>query len=167
VKTEHACGSNCHLHVPLSPRPPHQPTNPMHLLSSLYVLLIFTIFTYTSCFVISPRAPSKSSVTLFSTPPPTRPQPLPDLKTADEYHAFLKANKSQLVVMKFYAGWCRSCKALAPKFLKATQEVYSKDIVFAQMDVAKNKDFVRTIGIIALPSVHFYGNEMILENFPW
>jgi len=87
------------------------------------------------------------------------------LKTPDEYRAFLSANPEKLVVMKFYAPWCRACKGLEPKFKKiALDDTHS--VIFSQFDVQKNKDFVKSLGILALPNVHFYGNGDLVESFP-
>ena len=61
--------------------------------------------------------------------------------------------------MKFYAPWCRACKGLEPKFKKIALDDES-GVVFSQFDVQKNKDFVKSLGILALPNVHFYGDKV-------
>ena len=71
-----------------------------------------------------------------------------------------------VVAMKFFAPWCRSCKALEPKFKRVTAEPYSSHVKFAQFNVQNNRDFVKSLGILALPSVHFYSREGILDAFP-
>ena len=70
--------------------------------------------------------------------------------------------------MKFYAPWCRACKGLAPKFTKISKDTGEKrpEVVFAQFDVQGNKDFVKSLGILALPNVHFYGSSEVVESFP-
>eukprot|EP00519_Triparma_laevis_P015030 CAMPEP_0182491148 /NCGR_PEP_ID=MMETSP1321-20130603/726_1 /TAXON_ID=91990 /ORGANISM="Bolidomonas sp., Strain RCC1657" /LENGTH=456 /DNA_ID=CAMNT_0024693407 /DNA_START=570 /DNA_END=1936 /DNA_ORIENTATION=- len=67
--------------------------------------------------------------------------------------------------MKFYAPWCRACKGLEPKFKKIALDDDS-GVVFSQFDVQKNKDFVKSLGILALPNVHFYGDQDLVESFP-
>ncbi|GMH93922.1 hypothetical protein TrST_g7951 [Triparma strigata] len=67
--------------------------------------------------------------------------------------------------MKFYAPWCRACKGLEPKFKKIALDDES-GVVFSQFDVQKNKDFVKSLGILALPNVHFYGDKDLVESFP-
>jgi calmodulin len=71
--------------------------------------------------------------------------------------------------MKFFAPWCRACKGLAPKFRQvSTDPKYGHlPVVFAEMDVTHNKEFIRSLGVLALPSVHFYaGSDGLAENFP-
>lgn len=85
------------------------------------------------------------------------------------YRTFLAEHPKELVVVKFFAPWCRACKALEPKYKQvATDERYVKlPIVFAQLDVTHNKDFIKSLGILALPSVQFYAGPMgLVENFP-
>lgn len=50
----------------------------------------------------------------------------------------------------------------------AADERYVKlPIVFAQLDVTHNKEFIKSLGILALPSVQFYAGPLgLVENFP-
>lgn len=83
------------------------------------------------------------------------------------HEALLKQNPERLVVMKFYAPWCRACKGLAPRFKVVAMKDDNKDIIFAEMSVQSNKDHVKSLGILALPNVQFYaGSQGLVENFP-
>lgn len=81
----------------------------------------------------------------------------------------MDANPDKLVVCKFFAPWCRACKGLAPKFLQIARDDQYKNlpILWADLSIQHNKDFVKSLGVLALPSIHFYapGRE-IVENFP-
>lgn len=88
------------------------------------------------------------------------------LSTEEHYKNFLSANPDSLVVMKFFAPWCRACKGLEPKFVRIATSTENKNVVFAQFNVQNNKEFVKSLGILALPNVHFYGEQQILESFP-
>jgi len=73
------------------------------------------------------------------------------------------------MVVKFYAPWCRACKAVEPKFIQISKdENYSSiPIVFGQISVQHNKAYVKSLGILALPSIQIYaGSEGLVENFP-
>ena len=58
---------------------------------------------------------------------------------------------------------------MEPKYKQvAADERYVKlPIVFAQLDVTHNKEFIKSLGILALPSVQFYAGPLgLVENFP-
>lgn len=87
----------------------------------------------------------------------------------EQHGAFLAAHPNEVVVLKFYAPWCRACKGLEPKFIQIRKdEKYANlPILWAQMSVQNNKDYIKSIGVLALPSMHFYGgSEGLVENFP-
>eukprot|EP00970_Alexandrium_tamarense_P003482 scaffold542_cov202-Alexandrium_tamarense.AAC.33 len=83
--------------------------------------------------------------------------------------AWLAANPDKLMVIKFYAPWCRACKAVEPKYVQISKDPqYSSiPIVFGQLSVQHNKAYVKSLGILALPSMQIYaGSEGLVENFP-
>ena len=84
----------------------------------------------------------------------------------EQHQALLEANPDKLVVCKFFAPWCRACKGLAPKFLQVTKEFDGNNIVWADLSIQHNKDFVKSLGVLALPSIHFYASGELVENFP-
>jgi len=92
-----------------------------------------------------------------------------EITNAEQHQAFLRANPDKVVVLKFYAPWCRACKGLQPKFIKIRKdEKYERlPMLWAQMSIQHNKDYIKSIGVLALPSVHIYaGAEGLVENFP-
>jgi len=73
------------------------------------------------------------------------------------------------MVIKFYAPWCRACKSVEPKFLQISKDKKYANIpiIFGQLSVQHNKQFVKSLGIMALPSMQIYaGSEGLVENFP-
>ncbi len=84
--------------------------------------------------------------------------------------AFLEQNSDQITIIKFFAPWCRACKGLEPKYIQIAKDPkYSKlPLKFAQFSVQHNKEYVKSLGILALPSVHIYASsdEGLVENFP-
>jgi len=90
---------------------------------------------------------------------PKRIPRLYNLNNEADYHRFLKDNNDNLVCVKFFAPWCRSCKALEPKFKRVMNEDYSVHVRFAQFNVQDNKEFVKSLGILALPSVRRRASE--------
>lgn len=92
-----------------------------------------------------------------------------EIQNPDQHAAWLAANPDKLMVIKFYAPWCRACKSVEPKFVQISKDPKYADvpIVFGQLSVQHNKAFVKSLGIMALPSMQIYaGAEGLVENFP-
>jgi len=92
-----------------------------------------------------------------------------DLETKEDHIAMLANHPSKIIIMKFYAPWCRACKGLEPKFVQISKDpkYANLPLLFAQMSVQHNKAYIKSLGILALPSVHIYsGTEGLVENFP-
>jgi calmodulin len=86
-----------------------------------------------------------------------------------EYKAVLENNKDKLIVLKVFAPWCKACKGLAPKFqgLVRDEKYKGLPIVWADLNIQGNKDFVKSIGVLALPTVQLYaGNGAKVDTFP-
>jgi calmodulin len=83
----------------------------------------------------------------------------------------LEANQGKLVVMKFYAPYCRACKVLEPKFKAiASHDRYKNlPLVWAEMGARGSitQTFFQRLGILALPTMLFYdGSNQLVDNFP-
>jgi len=86
-----------------------------------------------------------------------------------EYKAVLADNKDKLIVLKVFAPWCKACKGLAPKFQSLVRDEKYKGlpIVWADLNIQGNKDFVKSIGVLALPTVQLYAGDGIkTDTFP-
>mmetsp|Transcript_2996 Transcript_2996/g.7178 ORF Transcript_2996/g.7178 Transcript_2996/m.7178 type:complete len:685 (-) Transcript_2996:462-2516(-) len=87
----------------------------------------------------------------------------------DEYKALLDNNQDKLIVLKVFAPWCKACKGLAPKFQRLVNDETYKTlpVVWADLNIQGNKDFVKTIGVLALPTVQLYaGGGLKVDTFP-
>lgn len=92
-----------------------------------------------------------------------------DLQGKEDHLALLEQNPGKIIILKFFAPWCRACKGLEPKFVQIAKDpkYESLPLIFAQLSVAHSKDYVKSLGVLALPSVHIYaGQEGLVENFP-
>ena len=85
-----------------------------------------------------------------------------------EHAAFLAEHSDKLIVLKVYAPWCRACKGLAPKYVQLANDDKYKDlpIVWAELSIQHNKEFVKSLGVLALPTIQFYVGESLQETFP-
>ncbi|KAL3826770.1 hypothetical protein ACHAXA_000596 [Cyclostephanos tholiformis] len=92
-----------------------------------------------------------------------------EIANADQHNAWIRANPDKLMVVKFYAPWCRACKSVEPKFLQISKDpAYAGiPIIWGQLSVQHNKAFVKSLDIMALPSIQIYaGSEGLVETFP-
>jgi Ca2+-binding EF-hand superfamily protein len=82
----------------------------------------------------------------------------------------LKAHPDKLVIVKFFAAYCRACKALDPKFIavKKDPQLEGLPIVWAEFhSQRKNRDLFQKLRVLTLPTVQFYdGSRGLVENFP-
>lgn len=92
-----------------------------------------------------------------------------DLGGKADHLALLEQNKDKITIVKFFAPWCRACKGLEPKFVQLSKDkkYAGLPIEFAQLSIANSKEYVKALGVLALPSIHIYaGSEGLVENFP-
>lgn len=124
--------------------------------------------------LMSPKVDEKQESSLSSAPnglplPSVTDHGIYDIKTKEEHIALLNAHPDKIVVVKFYAPWCRACKGLEPKFVQVSKDKKYDNLplVFGQMTIMNNKDYIKSLGVLALPSIHIYsGAEGLVENFP-
>lgn len=81
--------------------------------------------------------------------------------------ALIDHHKDKLIVLKVYAPWCKACKGLEPKFnaLVRDPKYDSLPIVWADLSIQNNKEFVKSIGVLALPTIQFYARGQRMETF--
>lgn len=84
-----------------------------------------------------------------------------------QFRALLDCHKDKLVVLKVFAPWCKACKGLEPKFnaLVRDEKYQNLPIVWASLTIQNNKDFVKSIGVLALPTIQFYARGQKMETF--
>ena len=105
-----------------------------------------------------------------ATPPEQKASvaPLPDEATFTS----ATARDDGLVVIKFYAPWCRACRGLAPKYERLSAEYGPKNVKFYEMshkEVTAKDDgaaFLQRIDVNVLPLVQFYSGGARVESFP-
>jgi len=78
--------------------------------------------------------------------------------TLDQFKNLLVEEKDRMVVVRWYATWCRACAAVKPKFYRLANAYRSRtDIVFVEVPVTEqNADLHQGLGVPTLPFSHIY-----------
>ena len=81
-----------------------------------------------------------------------------------EFESLLKDNKK--VVVKFYAGWCGSCRLIAPKYKKLAADDEYKDVLFVEVDAEHNPSTRGLAQVNNLPFFASFKDGVLNEGFP-
>mmetsp|Transcript_16784 Transcript_16784/g.33479 ORF Transcript_16784/g.33479 Transcript_16784/m.33479 type:complete len:216 (-) Transcript_16784:47-694(-) len=153
------------LSLYLSPPPPttasgaHRPQ-----MSPLLLLLLLVSVPFGLPFVFPPP-PRPSSVSLPSSTDPN-PSPLPSSRSAppavrdvDTQVSFLQAleeaaRREQVVVVKFYAKWCKSCQAFNKKYSRLPS--LHPSVSFLSVEYSSLPRLCKSLGVTHLPTVQMY-----------
>lgn len=83
---------------------------------------------------------------------------LKQVKTLQEYKKVVGDEREMLVVVRFYAPWCKACKAIAPSFYRLAT-IYEK-VLFVDVPVTQdNANLHQGLEVPSLPYAHIYHPE--------
>ena len=119
---------------------------------------------------VGESAPAQPSSSSASTPPITpwweNHDPLPNVLSVhslDDLLTALATAGDRLVVVDFFASWCRACRGVFPKVIAAAAA--RPDILFVKCEFEENKAVARVMGVKALPTFQFFrGPDGRLES---
>jgi len=78
-----------------------------------------------------------------------------EVLTIQDYKAVVADEKEQMVCVRFYAPWCKACKAVQQPFRKMCRE--NPSIKFVEVPLTKGNAFLHEgLGIPSLPYGHIY-----------
>ena len=87
------------------------------------------------------------------------------LNTNDsEFSNLLKDN--QKVIVKFYAGWCGSCRLIASKYKALAESEENSDVLFLEVDAEHNPATRSLAQVNNLPFFASFKNGELKEGFP-
>ncbi len=73
------------------------------------------------------------------------------------------STSNELVVFDFTATWCGPCKMIAPLMDKLAEE-YEGRAKVVKVDLDKNQDLAKRLGIRSIPAVMIYKNGTHIET---
>eukprot|EP00545_Synedropsis_sp_CCMP1620_P010131 CAMPEP_0119007998 /NCGR_PEP_ID=MMETSP1176-20130426/3387_1 /TAXON_ID=265551 /ORGANISM="Synedropsis recta cf, Strain CCMP1620" /LENGTH=181 /DNA_ID=CAMNT_0006960245 /DNA_START=411 /DNA_END=956 /DNA_ORIENTATION=+ len=84
-----------------------------------------------------------------------------EVSTLEDYKAEVVDCEEQIVVVKFYSTWCRSCKAMAPLYKKLANSLSDNpNIKFVQVPVTQHNTLLHQgLGIPSVPFGHIYHKQ--------
>lgn len=68
------------------------------------------------------------------------------------------------VMVKYYADWCGSCKLIAPKYRRLSEDERFKGIDFMEVNAEVNENARKVAGVDNLPFFAVFKNGEIVEG---
>ncbi len=82
--------------------------------------------------------------------------------TDNDFETLLKQNN--LVIVKYYADWCGSCKLFAPKYKRHSNDENNSSILFLEINAEENEVSRKIGGVDNLPYLASFKNGVLLEG---
>ena len=86
--------------------------------------------------------------------------------TLEDYKRVVVDDKDNIVVVRFFAPWCKSCKASMPLFKKMVAEHASSSVKFVEVPLTKDTAYIHEgLGVPSVPFGHvYYPNVGLVEE---
>eukprot|EP00571_Detonula_confervacea_P014278 CAMPEP_0172300642 /NCGR_PEP_ID=MMETSP1058-20130122/2672_1 /TAXON_ID=83371 /ORGANISM="Detonula confervacea, Strain CCMP 353" /LENGTH=245 /DNA_ID=CAMNT_0013010465 /DNA_START=60 /DNA_END=797 /DNA_ORIENTATION=+ len=80
--------------------------------------------------------------------------------TLEDYKRVVVDEQHQIVVVRFYAPWCKSCKAANPHFKKMASQ-HKTSVKFVEVPLTKETAYIHEgLGVESIPYGHIYHPEV-------
>eukprot|EP00904_Undaria_pinnatifida_P001857 jgi/Undpi1/11672/HiC_scaffold_36.g13967.m1 len=84
--------------------------------------------------------------------------PVQRIRSNADYLEALRGNERSLVVIKFFAPWCRSCKAMDVKYRKLAAQ--NQNVKFFEIDVNESPELKKALGVRSVPTVKLHAGSL-------
>ena len=83
-----------------------------------------------------------------------------NVETLEDYKTVVADETEKITVVRFYAKWCRSCRASEPQFHKLIHDFDPHGVKFVQVPLKKENAFLHEgLGVPSVPFAHIYHPE--------
>ena len=87
--------------------------------------------------------------------------PVQNVDTLEDYKNIVVDEQDAIVVVRFFAPWCKSCKAAHPLFKKMASEHSSSPVKFVEVPLTKDTAYIHEgLGVPSVPFGHIYHPEV-------
>uniref|UniRef100_A0A7R9VUF0 Thioredoxin domain-containing protein n=1 Tax=Pseudictyota dubia TaxID=2749911 RepID=A0A7R9VUF0_9STRA len=78
------------------------------------------------------------------------------VETIQEYKTVVADENDRIVIVRFFAPWCKACRAAAPFFRKMAGD-FSPDVKFVELPLTKDNAYLHEgLGVPSVPFAHIY-----------
>lgn len=84
------------------------------------------------------------------------------ISTDADFQQLIAANNK--VVVKFFAGWCGTCRLFAPKFKKISDKEEYAGVLFLDLNAEENPEARKLAGVTNLPYFAVFKNGQLIAT---
>lgn len=87
------------------------------------------------------------------------------INSHEDFIAVLATNQDTLVVIDFYAAWCKPCKMIAPA-VERWAKSYGTEVLFYKINVNENCQTAELCKVKSMPTFQLYkGGELVEQVY--
>jgi len=80
----------------------------------------------------------------------------------EDFESLIQTNPK--VIVKYYADWCGSCRLLAPKYRRMSDDPRFSDVVFLDINAEQNPKARKMAGVDNLPFIAMFRNGSFIKG---
>ena len=86
-----------------------------------------------------------------------------NIKSIEQFEEILDTNAEKLIIIDFFAEWCKPCKELYPR-LKKMSIKYHPQVVFVKVNIDKFEDLSDQYEIEKIPTLKFVHDSQVVST---